>query len=638
MATTSHYEVYVLEGNRWAFMARYSGKEREDAMTDARQIEVRTGRPTKVVRDTYYNELNYSEETVAYMSPNAKEHDKRPASRAQASRRPVQRSQGSASRPAPRTQKVVPQTKPLKLQPVSNSSFFVKLILALVASIVIAAGLTAALGFFINALSNLGVEIPDTVNAQIGLFWYGAMFLLTSVALNKAYVPWRQFILGVRQNATEHPAPTESKNKRSKRVKMAIKPRQPSAMERAAKEQEIHDVRVLRGDPEVTPDPYAQDESNGGEIEPDAFAFDQHNRTENLAEPPSSPDTPAPPAQKETESEDTSDNASETLATEDADEDALDENNESISEESALTTPITEMDTERVFMIKLLGDLVTSLRSSQDQMDPSIRQGVNLYLAGAASVLSDRRGLTPDEEHLILDEALRLIGNEDADREVFFADFERRLSDTRNHDLIHAGEVAMIRSLTETNNSSKGLDTALRTWIAPAASPLPAIEHVFLLTYADVSVAATTTGDDLMDRHNRLARVSIAEHDGSEVRHTGKGIFARFGNADDAICAAIAMQQERSRQSKSSSPPPVMRVALTASLSGEGDPELSGNVFSYADALCRRLADGQIAGDELVQKTCTIPAVACDRTIPTVHSGITDRGRAIEIKWEPVPA
>jgi adenylate cyclase len=66
------YEVYALHEGRWTLHARYPGAERDDALDDARRTEGRTGYPTKVVRDTYYRDLNYSEETVTYLSPRAK--------------------------------------------------------------------------------------------------------------------------------------------------------------------------------------------------------------------------------------------------------------------------------------------------------------------------------------------------------------------------------------------------------------------------------------------------------------------------------------------------------------------------------------------------------------------------------------
>ncbi len=642
MASTSHYEVYVLEGSRWAFMARYLGKEREDAMTDARQTEMRTGRPTKVIREIYYKDLNYSEEAVAYMSPNAKGHEAQPGTRGKLSHQPArgpqqshQASHGrSASKGAKKSEKIAPV-------PLSDGTFFARLILVLLASLVVAAGLTTALGFFVNALKNLGVAIPAALNAQIGLYWYGTMFLLTSVALNKAYVPWRQFFHRVRVNATERKQTKAEKRQARAPQNIKLRPRRPNLMEQAAKEKEKLEVRMLRGDPDVTPDPYEENENSVDAAPTDSLDFGSEQETATPTTNTATADQQSPAA---AESEESAAKPEETDGRSEPDAQgkpaAPDDSppGDSTSDQDALATPLTEMNTERLFMIRFLGDTVMTLRGRQDQMDPKLRFGVNLYLAGAASILADRHGLTPDEEKTVLDEALRRIGNTEDMRESFFDDFDSNMSDKKNEDLIHAGETAMIRNLSDTSSPSNGLDAVLQKWNVPSGPALPPIENVFLLTYANVTTSVTASGDDYMDRHNRMVRLAIAEHDGEEVRHTGKGIFARFDASDDAICAAIAMQQECAQQSKSSAPPPPLRISLVASLSGEGDPELSGNVFSYADTLCRRLGDGQIASDELVKKTCTIPAVSFGRSIPTAHSGIAERGRATEIRWEPVPA
>ena len=41
--------------------------------------------------------------------------------------------------------------------------------------------------------------------------------------------------------------------------------------------------------------------------------------------------------------------------------------------------------------------------------------------------------------------------------------------------------------------------------------------------------------DNPMDRHNRRIRKILSDCDGEGVRHTGKGIFARFNLPDDAM-------------------------------------------------------------------------------------------------------
>jgi adenylate cyclase len=633
VSTKVHYEVHVLEGNRWSFLSRYPGNEREEAMSDARQAEIRLGRPTKVVRDTFYTELNYSEETVAYMSPNAKGRDAHAAEPAHRKRsqpdiryRPKRGYSSSYNR---RQQTRAPSTT--APSSTTDSSFLVRLILVLIASIVIAAALTAALGFFLNALKNFDIYLPERINAQIAIYWYIAMFLLASVALNKAYVPWRHLFRKVKAHREDR---ISTKNEREKRaVSFALKPKNSDPFKDAREEKERLEIKILRGDPDVTPDPYEVADTKAKSKDAEAVAFNDPARvsTEHVSDATATPE-PTPVTgdeEDDVQASDTSDRQPE----DDAPEDVRDE-----SERTEIgQTPLTEMGTERLYMVRFLGDTVMSLRGSQDQLGPETRFGVSLYLAGAASILSDRHGLTPDAEQSILSDALHLIGSTEAERRSFFENYNDHMSAKRNGDIIHAGEAAMMKSLSDTDRPSAGLDALLQKWSKPA-SPLPEIKSVFLLTYANTHQGGSASVDDYIVRHNRMVRVAIAEQDGEEVRHTGKGIFAKFASADDAICAAIVMQKERERLKKSASPPPQLRIALAASLITDSDPEISGSVFSFADSLCRRLRDGQIACDELVKQTCTISDVTFDRSIPTAHSGIGERGRAVEILWEPVPA
>ena len=67
------YEVYVFESGRWSLHARYPGMQRADALSDADATEYSTGRATKVVRDTYFPDINENEEVTTYLSPKAKQ-------------------------------------------------------------------------------------------------------------------------------------------------------------------------------------------------------------------------------------------------------------------------------------------------------------------------------------------------------------------------------------------------------------------------------------------------------------------------------------------------------------------------------------------------------------------------------------
>ena len=273
-------------------------------------------------------------------------------------------------------------------------------------------------------------------------------------------------------------------------------------------------------------------------------------------------------------------------------------------------------------------------------MDAYTRFGLSLYLAGAASALGDQRGLTPDAERSVLSQALRLIGHSKVMVESFLAKYDDNMEAKKNRDLISAGETAMIRHLHSSDGSAKTLGSIIEQWKKPRLSPTFILGDVFLLTYAVMPQSNNPIGlaDDPMDRHNRRIRKVLSDCDGEEVRHTGKGIFARFKLPDDAICAAIAIQQDWDRLRKSEAPPPPTCVAIVGSSPGDGDPAVSGETFSQADILCRRLGESQVACDTLVRDNCTIQDIRFGTQIPNAHSGISEKVNAFrKILWDLLP-
>ena len=105
MLAITQFEVQVLQKGRWTIHARYPGEERNQAIQDARATEAGTGFAAKVIRETYFPEVNESERITVYASPKAKEQGKPllakqrrkpPASEARAATEAITRS----SRPA----------------------------------------------------------------------------------------------------------------------------------------------------------------------------------------------------------------------------------------------------------------------------------------------------------------------------------------------------------------------------------------------------------------------------------------------------------------------------------------------------------------------------------------------------------
>ncbi len=621
MLRVVQYEVYVLDRGRWFFQSRYPGAERDEAILDARNTEVRTGYPTKVVKDTYHRDQNYSEETTTYTSPNAKIHlaqnKSAPLHSRQTRGNQTHRSKaigkpGTAGDPQNR--------KPL--QPVSDGTFVVRLVLALGGSMILAAALTALLATALNAINKLGYRVSSDAGSQITIYWYIAMFLLSAVALNKAYVPWRQLFArrSIDAAVAQHIEPA------SPPPETHLKPKHPDSEIQAEKDRAVFEMKTMRGDIDVAAEPAQLDDTTVFGTLDEGHTSDQESENPKdhegvvNSEKVDGKQTIAPPSNPIVE----------------AKNELQDTQKPS---EVAQATTLTEMDIERLIMMRFLGDAVMTLRASHDQMDARTQFGVSLYLAGAASALADQRGLTPDSEHAVLSDALKLIGHGNAKRDSFFTAYDENMAAKKNQGVIEAGQQAMTRHLQFTNCPAKDLGALLQKWDKTAHSPTPSLGDIFLLTYTNISGTPSAGAEDSdMSRHNHSVRRVLENCNCEEVRHTGKGIFARFAHPDDAICAAISIQQDQEQKRKSAEPLPTTRVAVVASLLDQSDPDFSGEVFSYCDGLCRRLGEGRIACDATLSDVCTIHDVVFDRAIPSAHSGISEHGPAVEILWEPLPA
>ncbi|MBT5240722.1 MAG: hypothetical protein HOL61_09105 [Rhodospirillaceae bacterium] len=510
------------------------------------------------------------------------------------------------------------------MKTVSDGTFAIRLVLALGGSLILAAALTALLATALNAINKLGYTVSSDVGSQITAYWYIAMFLLSAVALNKAYVPWQQ--LFARRSAIA--TPIQQQKLTSPHEAMCLKPKHRDSLDQKESKRAVFEMKTMRGDPDVTIEPIELDGADALNLPKEGQANEQAS---SIATPNENHDIPI---SKNTESK------SSEPATDGSQPSAPNESESAQTRSKPPpTTALTEMDIEPLIMMRFLGDTVMTLRASHDQMDARTQFGVSLYLAGAASALADQRGLTPDSEHAVLSDALKLIGHGNAMRDSFFSAYNENMDAKKNQNVIEAGQQAMVRHLQFTNSPAKDIGTLLQKWHTAGHEPQPNFGDIFLLTYTNIP--GTTPGgaaEDSMTKHNRSVRRVLANCGGEEVRHTGKGIFARFENPDDAICAAISIQQDQEHNRKSPEPLPPTRVALVASLINQSDPDFSGDVFSCCDDLCRRLGDGRIACDAMLSKSCTIKDVVFDRAIPSAHSGILEKGPAVEIIWDPLPA
>jgi class 3 adenylate cyclase len=107
-------------------------------------------------------------------------------------------------------------------------------------------------------------------------------------------------------------------------------------------------------------------------------------------------------------------------------------------------------------------------------------------------------------------------------------------------------------------------------------------------------------GDDawrsVLRWHDQTIRAAVAEHGGEEIKATGDGFFIAFGDTDEALAAAIAIQRRFDAQRRNQGFAPAIRVGIhRADASRKGLDYVGGGVNTAA-----RIGGAAVGGKILV--------------------------------------
>ncbi|HET8943655.1 MAG TPA: adenylate/guanylate cyclase domain-containing protein, partial [Dehalococcoidia bacterium] len=133
------------------------------------------------------------------------------------------------------------------------------------------------------------------------------------------------------------------------------------------------------------------------------------------------------------------------------------------------------------------------------------------------------------------------------------------------------------------------------------AAPRPKGSVTILFTDMESSTPLTgRLGDqaahELVRAHNRMVREALGRHGGTEIKHTGDGIMARFDSAGAALHCAIDIQKAFSSHNESAENPFRVRIGLNA-----GEPvEEEADLFGTSVQLAARIRDIAQPGEILV--------------------------------------
>ena len=146
-------------------------------------------------------------------------------------------------------------------------------------------------------------------------------------------------------------------------------------------------------------------------------------------------------------------------------------------------------------------------------------------------------------------------------------------------------------------------------------APVEGAPLTILFTDMESSTATTQRlGDaraqELVRKHNTVVREALAEHGGSEIKHTGDGIMASFTSASTGVACAVAIQRalESHNQGQSLDPRPAtidpvrVRIGLNAGEPVAEDSDLFGTAVQLASRICARAEPGEILASNVVRE------------------------------------
>jgi hypothetical protein len=658
MLAVTQLEVYVLERGRWTLHARYPGEDRKEALWDAQSTEASTGFPAKIVRETFFPELNDSERITTYISPNVKKatKDRRPGATPRA-RSPLKgRTRATGN-----------------LRQLSAAQIMLRVLVAGAFSVIAAAVMAFVIKWMLQSFADIGLTISPAATSMIMTYSWVAMFLLFFFSLFRSRLQLHRVLADMWQSSARATA-TEAAA-RVKPVNLKLKPKHDRATSPETL-REWQDLRMRRGDPDIfsSPDDLAPElPVNGGavgvedsapaagrktfEAAQDKPAQDKSTQEKAAKDKPLSAkeqaakeiaakeDAAKEQAAKErvAKAKAAADKAAQEKAAKDKvaqdkagqDKAAAEKKAADKAKQDFVAPPPTLDDGDdfaHTALRRFIVEVVKPAAAAAMRDDPVARRGMALAIAGAVDAVAARPETRDLDSHALLGWGLGVAGIAPSVAELFLASHEEYVGQTANQSLVATGQGLMADMIPLSSpNTALFVDTlssALAAWRTPFGQPLVADpEPVSQFEAAPVGGAAKTevgaakveapaaavtaepparaglldvflltelrppsrhddalNDDARMAAHNDRVREALSTGGGQEVKHTGKGIFARFGDPGVALATARELQRDLGRG---------IALAVIGNTDATEDPVLSSTLFLRAEAAINVTGDGQ---------------------------------------------
>ncbi|MEQ9449449.1 MAG: hypothetical protein RLN70_11185, partial [Rhodospirillaceae bacterium] len=580
------------------------------------ETEHSTGRPTKVVRETFYPDNNSTETVTIYLSPKGKVLA---SASSAAFSKTLSKSKNAGSGHSRHSKETSSAKRRL-----STRDILFRIVIAVAVSLAATTLIIGIISWMLGRFVEAGVPLSSAAASSILNYGYIAVFLFMFASLFRSRLPLHRLLADLW--TTSH----TRDEMRNERAKMGPPPTVTPKYDRATSPQylrELQEMKIGRGDLDAAAPPELDEAS----AQPSTSQSAERSEAPQPA-PAETGKKKAAYAKKTAADKDAAQEKTQKAKTEARAEEARDnaqntrkdaEPADIPSAENHETETTNSLQLERMILQKFANDVV---RPTVDAMqnDPVTRRGGALVLAGAAAALIETSERGPGVDMELLGGALDAVGLNAGQSELFLSRYSDHVTDEDNRTLVDAGRAAMTSYLAGGSNIVTAVATALAGWRTPfgrppedlaqfdtardepaAAEGTSAPMDVYMLTevrYLDPETEdldedrLDAMHDAAMGTHNARVRKILSSHHGSEITHTGKGIFAQFGSPDEAIDAAMSIQQHYAADNNAG-----VAISVLGRMSEEEDPSFSPTLSRYAQRLVAQAARGEILCEHRVR-------------------------------------
>ena len=216
-------------------------------------------------------------------------------------------------------------------------------------------------------------------------------------------------------------------------------------------------------------------------------------------------------------------------------EDAAAAGQQEEEEEDGEAVPEEEFRNSRVSVMEFLEGPVSGLAKEEFKLDSFNKFGCHLFLAGAAEGCARAGKLSHVQFGKLLEKCVAVLGSKPDLAKTFSQRHDEYLLEPKYAEMFRAGGGAMEAFQSGSGEDvSDALSRSLENWNKPAAEAGSGNELVAVMFIDLVGSTAMTQihGDEgaqaIICTHNQIVREALRRFDGSEVKHTGDGIMARF--------------------------------------------------------------------------------------------------------------